>query len=115
MLIAALKEAIIRQTASDEVLNNQVKAFKKKNSMFSALQGAMTGGKNVDLLRRAIDSGGTVQDVKDSDKKETLAAKIKREKENAAVQRKKSKEKPKAQETVEHAVEGDNDLEVEHA
>ena len=43
----------------------------------------MTGGKNVELLRRAIDTGKSVEDVKalDADEKETVVNKIKRERE----------------------------------
>lgn len=81
--------------------------------MFTALQGAMTGGKNVELLRRAIDTGKSVEDVKalDADEKETVVNKIKRERESAEQLRVQSS---KDMVLLDHHT-SDDEIDVEHA
>ena len=62
-LKAALKEAIQRQTASDDVLTNQVHRLQKKNSLFHALQTNLMNSEKRGNLAKALDRGHTVKKV----------------------------------------------------
>ena len=62
-LNSALKDAIQRQTASDDVLTNQVHRLQKKNSLFHALQINLMNSDKRANLANALNRGETVKKV----------------------------------------------------
>ncbi len=62
-LLEALKRAILRQTASDEVLNAQVSKLQKKNSLFAALQTGLKKNVKTGALEQALKHGTSVDQL----------------------------------------------------